>query len=258
MSEDNYTEDRRDHIRRPVAKDVYTESRNYNIIEESLFPKFFEALESTGRYSAAARAVGWSQLELSRYRKQNPDFQVLCDLALEGYADVFIQEAQRRAVKGTKKPIVGGRERDKIVAHEMQYSDRLMELFLKRGDPTFNEKSKLEIEGRVSVREEMNLRDLSPRARAKLRELLEILQEDKLMEEARLDREREAIEAGEAPSQSRPEPRQLPSGPVTPVSAVRKASYMETEFRYPEDDPDYDGPRVRDDKKWPPPERDDE
>lgn len=196
-SDDGYVEDRRDHLRKPIATDVYTESRNYNLIEESLFPKFFQALETTGRYSTAARAVGWSQIELSRYRHQNPEFQVLCDLALEGYTDVFIAEAKRRAVDGTKKPIVGGRERDKIVAYEEMFSDRLMELFLKRGDPTFNEKSKLEIEGGVSVREEMNLRDLSPRARAKLRELLEIVQEDNMLAEAAIEEKRALLESGQ-------------------------------------------------------------
>jgi hypothetical protein len=165
--------------RRAAKSDVYSESRKYNIIEESSFAGFFEVLEETGRYSAACRSVGWSQHELLAFRRDNTDFQDLCNNALEAFKDAIINVAKHRAVVGIERAVLGGEKGErKVIEREKVPSDRLMELFLKRADSTFIEKQKVEVTGEIDLRKEMDLKALSPRARAKLKELLLIIRED--------------------------------------------------------------------------------
>lgn len=177
------------------AKDVYTESRKYNVIEESSFPNFFEVLEETGRYSAACRAVGWSQVDLHAYRRANDDFQALCEVALESFKDAIVEVAKHRAVVGIERAVLGGDKGErKVIEREKVPSDRLLELFLKRADSSFNEKQKLEVTSEVNLKQEMDLKSLSPRARLKLRELLTIIKEDEEMKA--LEKAEKAEKAG--------------------------------------------------------------
>jgi hypothetical protein len=130
-------------------------------------------------YVAAADAVCCYINDVRDYRRANPNFQDLCELALERYRSTFILEAQRRAVEGYEVPIIGGRNRDEVVAKERRFSDRLLELFLKRGkDDSFRDKQELTVNGGLDLKAEMDLSTLSQRARVKLRELLEIINED--------------------------------------------------------------------------------
>lgn len=161
------------------------------------WPEFLKHLAETGLYSAAATALDVSQSTVMAIKREDPDFSELCDEALERYKKKLIDAATKRAVEGYEVPIVGGRERDRVVATEVRYSDRLMELLLKRADPSFREKSEVTIrqETGLEIRRSMNLRELSPRARKKLRELLEIIKEDKIAAAEERMKKNLAIEA---------------------------------------------------------------
>jgi len=158
--------------------DVYSESRKWNPIEERAFPAFFTTLAETGMYSRAARSVGWSQESLYSFRRDNIEFQTLCDQALERYRDVFIVEAKRRAVDGCDEPIVSAGQ---IIGTKKVFSDRLIELFMKRHDHGFRDNKTIEVTGQLGMREAMDLRSLSPRCRVKLRELLGMIKEDRAL-----------------------------------------------------------------------------
>lgn len=141
--------------------------------------KYLEVLAATGLYIRGAEAVGCAATEIKSLRQDIPEFQAACDEAFERYRSIFIQEAQRRAVEGYEIPIIGGRNRDQIVAKETRYSDRLMELFLKRSqDGAFTDRQEVQVSGNVDFKQELDLKSLSKRARLALRELLDIINED--------------------------------------------------------------------------------
>lgn len=166
--------------------------RKFNdIADPEVQVNYLSALEATGRYASAADAAGCNPYIVQVYRRETPSFQEKCNLALEYYRDEIIIEARRRSVDGYQVPIVGGRNKDEIVAWETRYSDRLLELFLKRGaNEEFSDKVQVQVDGQP-IREQMDLRSLSSRARAKLRELLNIIKED---EEERLIAQRNVID----------------------------------------------------------------
>lgn len=153
----------------------HRERRVHNDLAEPDTQKLYlETLAETGTYSRAADSVKVSQHYSREYRKNNPEFQALCAEALSRHRDVFLLEAQRRAVNGVIAPIIGGRNKDEIIAHEIKYSDRLLELFLKRlPDGSFTEKQEVVHSGQMDIRQEMDLRSMSKKARGMLRALLE-------------------------------------------------------------------------------------
>lgn len=143
-----------------------------------LWKAYLENLQSYGTYILAADAVGCNPIECRNERTNNIEFQVLCDEALERYKASFVTTAADRARFGTKRPIIGGRHRDTVVATEQVYSDSLSTLFLKKHDPSFRDRSEVKVTGDFDIRKEMSLTGLSKKARSKLRELLEIIKAD--------------------------------------------------------------------------------
>lgn len=136
---------------------------------------FLRILEATGLYSEAKKHLRiYGDVQ---YRQANPAFQELCDDARAAFFATIQAAALQRAVNGHLEPIVGGRNRDEIVAYKPVYSDTLMAMFLKRGtSDSFIDKKEIELTSRP---QSFNLHELSPRARRALRNLLEIMVEDR-------------------------------------------------------------------------------
>jgi hypothetical protein len=106
---------------------------------------FCEHLSILGRVTHAARASGISPLTVKATEKSNPAFAEMIGLAQMEYRDKVAAEVYRRAIEGYDVPIIGGREKDRVVAFERRYSDRLLEMEAKRVDSGYREKQALNI-----------------------------------------------------------------------------------------------------------------
>ena len=156
-----------------------SDKRVHNEFTRDMYGCYFQALESCGRFIAAADACGVSYQDTLEARKTDEVFSQMCEEALERYRGKFLDEAQRRALIGYEEPIVGGHYKDEIVATRTIYSDRLLELFLKRSqDGTFTEKQQVHVTGGFDIKRELDLSSLSTRARRMLRDLLEQITAD--------------------------------------------------------------------------------
>ena len=139
---------------------------------------FITALALVGTYNAAARAAGIDRRTAHDWR-QNPDFQRLCDDALEEAGERLQEEAHRRAVLGVDEPVVyQGNvtyvvERDALgrvvlddegnpriamdangkpqILTTKHYSDKLLELLLKANVSKFRDSSRLELSGQLDI-----------------------------------------------------------------------------------------------------------
>lgn len=151
--------------------------RKYNEIDEDRLDANLSSLEELGLRIAAADASGLAYNELKQYCRENPDYEALCQEALERYRVRFIREAEARALVGYEKPIIGGQFRDEVVATERVVSDRLLELFLKRGphEERFTEKQELTVTGGVDLKKEFEFHKLTPTSRKALRAALETI-----------------------------------------------------------------------------------
>lgn len=97
---------------------------------------YLQYVEEHGTLYAAARAAGVSVQTVCNHRDSDPEFKNLETAAKEEHTDMLIREATRRAVHGTKRAVIGGKDKDQIILYEQEYSDGLMQTLLrsKRGE----------------------------------------------------------------------------------------------------------------------------
>lgn len=145
---------------------------------------YCEALiEARGVREVAAKKVGVHRATVTRHMKDDPRFAANVEGAMEEYRYILIAEAHRRGVEGTKKPIFfqGKRvtdgedeEGNPIPAFIREYDTPLLIALLKRWCPEFKDKQIVE---NRNLNVDMGLADLeslTPEQQAKLRELLDM------------------------------------------------------------------------------------
>lgn len=161
--------------------------RKFNDFDDAAKEAYIAALGECGMYIPAADSLGLKYAETRLYRNDNPEYQEACFEALERYRERFLREAEERALKGFYKPIMGGRERDRVVGEERVVSDRLLELFIKRGprDERFTDKQEVTVSGGLDVQKQFEFHKMSKEARKKMRDLLMQLKEDEVNAEAK-------------------------------------------------------------------------
>lgn len=101
---------------------------------------FCQIVEVTGSRQAAMDALGiksWATVQ--RQLDKSPVFSELAEAAANRHRDALYQSAYARATHGYLVPVIGGRNKDEIVAWERRYSDTLTALLLKRHFPEFRE-----------------------------------------------------------------------------------------------------------------------
>ena len=156
--------------------------------------EFLKLLAETGLIAMSAQAVGFTHMTIRNHRDRDPEFARGFDVAMEIFTDSLRQHAVRRATVGEIEPIVfqGKRQfepvRDDLgqpvviggidvvqPATVRKYSDRLLELLLKRYDEQF--KDRVDVTGNVqgTVAHSVELRELPKAARRKLLELCDMV-----------------------------------------------------------------------------------
>jgi hypothetical protein len=98
---------------------------------------FLELLAEGYSVTHAANAAGVYRQRLYEARDRDEAFAAEWADAYERGTDVLRDELRRRALEGIEEPIVSA---GKVVAYKRVYSDRLLELELKRRDPSYREK----------------------------------------------------------------------------------------------------------------------
>lgn len=140
---------------------------------------FCETIELTGSLRAACDALGIvSTAKVRRYIDRNPDFAELVEAAAQRHRDALYAHGLQRATVGYLKPVIGGKDKDEIVAYERVVSDSLLALYLKRHFVEFREASKAPAATNVTVNNgpQINIkattRSMSAEDRERLREIL--------------------------------------------------------------------------------------
>ena len=96
--------------------------------------RFLSYYARTGRKMASARASGVTYAYLQQQIKENPEFAELVKEARQEFLESLEREAFRRGVEGVLHPIIGGKDPE-IVTYVRKYSDRLLEMMLRKADP---------------------------------------------------------------------------------------------------------------------------
>jgi hypothetical protein len=103
---------------------------------------FITAYAQCGQIQRSCDAVGITWKSYMRERQRDPEFAERCDEAERRYADALIVELRRRAVDGWEEPVVGGRNRDEIVAYVKKYDSNLLLAELRKRVPEYKENAR--------------------------------------------------------------------------------------------------------------------
>jgi hypothetical protein len=113
--------------------------------EKSWQERFLEELAVRGSVVAACDAAECSRRNAYDERDRNPEFARLWDEAKRIAVERMEDEARRRAVEGTLKPVFQG---GAMVGKVREYSDVLLIFLLKAHDPKYREKQQVELVGK--------------------------------------------------------------------------------------------------------------
>lgn len=134
--------------------------------------EFLRVYGMTGSISQAAGYIGVTKECVYGYRNKHPAFAMLMEKVRRRFRQELEQAAHKRGVKGWLEPVYGKEAR---IGYVRRFSDRMLELLLKKNIPAFTDKVEVEstsVNAAVSLDD---LRKLSPEGREKLRAVLEEL-----------------------------------------------------------------------------------
>lgn len=98
---------------------------------------YLAVLEETGEPALARHEVGFTYETIRQHRMKNPGFEEAEEEALRIYRAKLAQEVHRRGVEGVQEPIYWN---GMVVGWVTKYSDRLLELHIKRHNPEYRDK----------------------------------------------------------------------------------------------------------------------
>jgi hypothetical protein len=105
------------------------------LFDDEAAARFLAFYAKTGRKMDAALASGVSYSVVRHWEVNDELFGELVEEAKQEWLNNLEREAYRRAVEGTLEPVVAGKDPE-IVTYIRKYSDRLLEMLLKKADPS--------------------------------------------------------------------------------------------------------------------------
>ena len=130
-------------------KDWRHKSRVVGQMDDDQMATALTVYAQCGRKATAAMAAGVTVVTLRNYQDSDPDFAVAMEEALDIYRDTITEVVENRALNGVDEPIIGGKNKDEIVAYVKRFETALTIMHAKRYIPEYSEKHQLEISGQI-------------------------------------------------------------------------------------------------------------
>lgn len=118
----------------------------YGKVTVETLSAFLDAYMDCGHKAKAALVAGLSYSSILKAEKADPEFAEEVKQAHELFAAKLSDAAYKAAVEGWKRPIFDAKGNQ--VGTEWKFSERILELLLKRHDPNFRDK--VEVDQKVS------------------------------------------------------------------------------------------------------------
>jgi hypothetical protein len=108
---------------------------------------FLEAYARLGNIAGAARAAGIERVDHYRWLEKDAAYTERFTQAEDEAADMLEQEARRRAMLGSQRPVF---HKGEIVGHLTEYSDTLL-IFLMKGARPQKYRERVDVESKVEI-----------------------------------------------------------------------------------------------------------
>ncbi len=112
---------------------------------------FLEHFSKTSRVGEACQVAGVNNQTVLYHYKNDPDFAESYEAAKLKYRDSLQALAEDLIFNGVEKPIIGGRNKDMIIATTIDYPIPLLQMELKRVDPDYKDRQVVENVGSGAV-----------------------------------------------------------------------------------------------------------
>jgi hypothetical protein len=106
---------------------------------------YLNVLRKTGLRHRSAQAAGVTMQTVNNHLASDEHFKIARDEALAEYADIIQQHAFKISVKGVKKPLLGGKDKDEIVAYEEVYATNILAMEMKRTNPDYKDRQEIDL-----------------------------------------------------------------------------------------------------------------
>ena len=115
----------------------------YGKVTPESLSRFLEVYKECGHKAKAALAANLSYDAIRRAERSDPDFAAEVEQAHELFTARLCEAAYKAAVEGWKVPKYDAK--GQLCGHEWKFSERILELLLKRHDPAFREKADIDV-----------------------------------------------------------------------------------------------------------------
>lgn len=109
--------------------------------------RYLTVLAQTGFKSRACMAAGVTRQTVAQHVENDPDFAEAVEEALDKYHARFMEHWDRLVYEGTEEPIIGGKDKDEVVATKTVFPTNLIAMEARRVEPGFKERSEVDIKG---------------------------------------------------------------------------------------------------------------
>lgn len=107
--------------------------------------KFLDHFSKFGLKGDAAKAAGVCTQTVNNHIKSDAVFAAAVVECKQWRADRIETQAWHVAIEGVKKPIIGGPDKDQVVAHEIVYATNILAMMMKQSNPEYKEKSEIDL-----------------------------------------------------------------------------------------------------------------
>jgi hypothetical protein len=98
-------------------------------------------LEKSGLPYKSAKSIGTSGRRMLSECEQDKEFATACEDAMHFFRESVEEEVYRRAVEGVEEPVF---YKGSVCGHVTKYSDTMLSLLVKKENPAFGEKLKVD------------------------------------------------------------------------------------------------------------------
>ena len=106
---------------------------------------FIDTMAKTGRNHASAEAAGVTYETVRSHIKADQEFAAAVEAARQQYGEWLESEVERRGVEGWEEPVFNYKD-GSILGTVKKFSDKMLELALKKHVPEYRDKSSLDLE----------------------------------------------------------------------------------------------------------------